>query len=687
MYYASTTPVVTDSRNGKITIRGLPLKSLIRYTRKAYEHVGFMTTITISPMPTYITNSEIVVIYDFFVPELINVLEGARASGYARAQCTSIIDQLKTKTWFRSAHPESIPTKWDNTIFTTDINPELKPLPVQLEFIRDTYYQYKEAYNLNGYLLSLPPGSGKSLTSLFLYAGLHLKKLIVVAPLSTVNNVWLHEVEKCFVEKKVVATAINKEAITEDTEIVIINYEAIEKYTPLLKQYFTKDVMVIVDECHNFKDITSKRTVALIDMCETIGTNDILMMSGTPVKAFGTEALPILKLLANGFNDVIADKLKALQRYSRLMNELMCHRLGLMMFRRTKEEVVKLPPKYEHELLIKLPNGEKYTLPKVKEAMAKYREERLAYYASRSDYYNELYDSAMAYFHDYIMQHGTKEQLSGYNSYLKAVAIFRRYGFNPENAGLAHDARVFEDTTIIPVLPAEMKKNFREARTVVKYVELKVLGEVLGNLLGKLRMEMTSAMLSNQSIMAIIRDADKKTLMFSSYADTLRLAAEQCVTWGYRPMVIDGSNSKDAKELVAKFKADDNINPLIASLQVMSTGHTLNEANTVIFLNVPFRSVDYEQASDRCYRIGQDTEVHVYKLILDTGETPNLSTRMHDIVAWSREQFAAIVGDELEEINSLNSKPSFTRSPLVTTNNNIVEYVSNLITSLFSSNK
>ena len=78
----------------------------------------------------------------------------------------------------------------------------------------------------------------------------------------------------------------------------------------------------------------------------------------------------------------------------------------------------------------------------------------------------------------------------------------------------------------------------------------------------------------------------------------------------------------------------------------MSTGHTINEANTVIFLNVPFRSTDYEQASERCYRIGQDTDVYIYKLVLDTGDEPNLSTRMQDILSWSKDQFGQIVDGE-----------------------------------------
>ena len=79
----------------------------------------------------------------------------------------------------------------------------------------------------------------------------------------------------------------------------------------------------------------------------------------------------------------------------------------------------------------------------------------------------------------------------------------------------------------------------------------------------------------------------------------------------------------------------------------MSTGVTLTEADTMIFLNKPWRHVDYAQASDRIHRIGQDVDVTIYSLVLDTGETENLSTRMESISEWSKEQFENIVGDSV----------------------------------------
>jgi superfamily II DNA or RNA helicase len=159
---------------------------------------------------------------------------------------------------------------------------------------------------------------------------------------------------------------------------------------------------------------------------------------------------------------------------------------------------------------------------------------------------------------------------------------------------------------------------------------------------------MTSKLIGEE-VMDIIDSAEKKTILFSSYIDSLEQAETACKKYGFTPMVITGEHSSQVKQLLDTFKSSPKINPLIASIKVLSTGHTITEANTVIFLNVPFRSVDYQQASDRVYRIGQDVDVYIYKLLLDTGDEPNLSTRMHDILTWSKEQFGAIIEGEIED--------------------------------------
>ena len=67
-------------------------------------------------------------------------------------------------------------------------------------------------------------------------------------------------------------------------------------------------------------------------------------------------------------------------------------------------------------------------------------------------------------------------------------------------------------------------------------------------------------------------------------------------------------------------------------------------ANNLIMLNSPFRYHEQEQAISRCLRLGQDKTVTVYRVFLNTGKVPNLSTRSEDINEWSRQQVDAIIG-------------------------------------------
>lgn len=642
------TPSVTETKDGRYLITGIPAQSVVRFTQKNFGTVKFLLALGEVVSETLDHRMISVCVDPFFIPEVAYIFDGSISQHYGGSRLRALKDMLYENTWFGSTRVP-VPSKFDMSIFNGNvIKNGLKPLPAQLEFIRDTYWQKKIAYKLNGYLLSLPPGCGKSLTSLFLAAGMHKTKLVIIAPLSTVKNVWVTEVEKAFVKPMKIVTSLDRRPVTASDEVVIINYEAIEAYTPGLVKYFSgDDTMMIVDECHNFKDINSKRTRALVTLAKQTQCHDILMMSGTPVKAFGAEALPLLCLLDNFYTKSVEDKLNQLRHYSKIMNSLMCHRLGFMMFRKTKDDVFSLPEKYELDLLVKVDQGMRYTLPKVREVMEKYSKARMDFYNKHKGEYTRAYERGIEWFQANVTNTPGFDK-KAFVEYLDNINTLRNNQYNYTLAPLAHASRSYEDEVIVPTLPNDIKRDFKDARSVVKYVELKVLGETLGNVLGNLRAEMTSDLLVEGSVKTIIERAQKKTILFSSYKDTIDVATSVCKEWGFNPVTIDGSNSNQAKELVAKFKTDPHLNPLIASLQVMSTGHTINEANTVIFLNVPFRSVDYDQASDRCYRIGQDTEVYVYKLILDTGDVPNLSTRMQDIVKWSREQFNEIMGESDE---------------------------------------
>lgn len=621
----------------RVLISGIDAKSLYRFIKLKYSAAGFLYRFF-----TLTSDKRKLSISRFFVPELIYLLQENKKFSPRTKNIDKIINLLISNTWYKNTQVE-IPTALDMDVIK---HLKRKPLPYQLEFIKDVYWQKKTQFLLKGYLLGFDPGLGKSATSIFLKEGLHKKHAIVIAPKSVTKNVWPTEIEETVNDCKIWTIDDSLDDLTSETNYVVVNYEAIDKIKDVVKSRFDlKSLMIIVDECHNFKDIDSLRTRQLIDLAETTKCQDILLMSGTPIKALGTECIPILELLDTFWTPTLRDQFKALNRYPSVMNELLHNRLGILMFRKLKEEVLQLPDKIENDLLIKLPDGNKYTVPQVQKACKVYAEERTKYYKQNYDKYEKAFLDILDYYEKNLLPEEEEDEFARYKRELKLIKsgnIQSGLDMNSDIKMAIESVNQYDATKLIPRLPNAMKKIFRDSRTVYKYAALKVMGEVIGNLLNKLRQEMTSELIGKE-VIDIIKSAEKKTILFSDYTDSLHDAYAKCVKAKLKPMLITGENSNQAKELVSTFKNDPSLNPLIVSIKCMSTGHTINEANTVIFLNVPYRSTDYEQASDRCYRIGQDTTVYVYRLLLDTKPDGNLSTRMNDILKWSKEQFGQIV--------------------------------------------
>ena len=624
-----------------VVIHGSVINNLTNFIKKEYGH-----------SPSFCDNMfteqgvGMIRVHKFFIPELIYILNKGTEDGYSPSKFSKLQNLLIENTWYKDTQKTI-----DSAV---DLNVLAKlgrtPLPHQLEFIRDVYWQRKTALHLNGYLLSLDTGLGKSTTSIMLKECLHKKHAIIIAPLTVARNVWPVEIDDTVHDAKIWTIADPIEQLNSTVDYIVINYEFIGKLIPLVRTLVNpKETMVIVDECHNFKDIHAKRTVELIELCKTHKFDDILLMSATPIKALGVECLPIFNILDKFYDTEVEDKLRKLCRYVSLMNELLCNRLGFIMFRKLKSEVLELPDKHEEELKVKIANGNDYTLDTVRKLVIEYTTQRLAYYKEHEDEYVKKMEDILDYYAKYCLKPADKPAYLSYRKMLTEVrGLFQsRKGvfLTPDVRELIQSVNQYENKVIIPSLPNNLKKDFRDAKSVYKYIKFKVLGEVIGNLLTRLRIAMTTDLIGKQ-ILDIINTAEKRTILFSSYTDSLETAEQYCKRNKLNPMVIDGTNSKQVRALLDKFKADPSINPLIASTKVLSTGHTIVECNTVIFLNVPFRSVDYYQASDRVYRIGQDADVYIYKLILDTGSKPNLSTRMQDILQWSKEQFTQLIGDD-----------------------------------------
>lgn len=620
--------VTVKEQGNKINITGIPQTTFMKDIKNQW---GTTKLKNMFQLQFHFGRGQLMSFHKFFLPDflyVINQLPNRRAY--------QLVTELIYENTYLKKLNEPIQENINLTTIQNELQLELKEY--QLEFVKN-YDRLKQRYSLKGYLLAFDTGVGKTVTAIALMTALNKEKIIVLTPNNVVYE-FAGEINKfCKTPQKI----WTKEKPISNAKWFIINYESMPKLLSL-KELKSGNIGIIIDEIHYFRSANAERVKYAEMIAKYTQSVDILTMSGTPIKQAPAELIPLLKLLDPYFDEE-AEQIfkKAFGVNTMQLADIVRHRLGMMMYRKTKEEVLDLPEKHEENIMVKIPNGENYTLKKVQQEVKKFVEERKKYYDQSTKQFEQDYLAGLKYFTS-----TSQFNKSNYNKYLNIVEAIKKkkYGSWEEKGRLMKEANFYEKTVILPTLPSELKNRFKKAKSVYKYVDMVMLGEVIGNLLTRLRAAMYSEMFKHGPIKDIIQKAIKKTIIFTTFTDVVEAAAKSARDdWGMNPSIIYGKTSKDTPAILKEFKQNPNKNPLICTMQTMATGVTVVEANTVIFVGQGFRSVDKKQAYSRVYRIGQTDDVYIYTLILDTGSEPNLSTRLEDIVSWSQQMFDAVVGD------------------------------------------
>ena len=620
--------VTVKEQGNKINITGIPQTTFMKDIKNQW---GTTKLKNMFQLQFHFGRGQLMSFHKFFLPDflyVINQLPNRRAY--------QLVTELIYENTYLKKLNEPIQENINLTTIQNELQLELKEY--QLEFVKN-YDRLKQRYSLKGYLLAFDTGVGKTVTAIALMNDLNKEKIIVLTPNNVVYE-FAGEINKfCKTPQKI----WTKEKPISNAKWFIINYESMPKLLSL-KELKSGNIGIIIDEIHYFRSANAERVKYAEMIAKYTQSVDILSMSGTPIKQAPAELIPLLKLLDPYFDEE-AEQIfkKAFGVNTMQLADIVRHRLGMMMYRKTKEEVLDLPEKHEENIMVKIPNGENYTLKKVQQEVKKFVEERKKYYDQSTKQFEQDYLAGLKYFTS-----TSQFNKSDYNKYLNIVEAIKKkkYGSWEEKGRLMKEANFYEKTVILPTLPSELKNRFKKAKSVYKYVDMVMLGEVIGNLLTRLRAAMYSEMYKHGPIKDIIQKAIKKTIIFTTFTDVVEAAAKSARDdWGMNPSIIYGKTSKDTPAILKEFKQNPNKNPLICTMQTLATGVTVVEANTVIFVGQGFRSVDKKQAYSRVYRIGQTDDVYIYTLILDTGSEPNLSTRLEDIVSWSQQMFDAVVGD------------------------------------------
>ena len=109
---------------------------------------------------------------------------------------------------------------------------------------------------------------------------------------------------------------------------------------------------------------------------------------------------------------------------------------------------------------------------------------------------------------------------------------------------------------------------------------------------------------------------NSRLLLFSYSTQMLDLIQNFVRSEGYSFLRLDGSTpNKNRQALVDQYQADDNIFLFLISTKAGGLGLNLTAANVVIIFDVNFNPSNDEQAQDRAYRIGQQRDVLVIRLV------------------------------------------------------------------------
>ena len=134
---------------------------------------------------------------------------------------------------------------------------------------------------------------------------------------------------------------------------------------------------------------------------------------------------------------------------------------------------------------------------------------------------------------------------------------------------------------------------------------------------GEMGRELSGKMEKCLDLVQSILDNGEKTLIFTQYKEMgdilCKVIAQEC---NIEPLFFHGSLTvSQREELIDKFQNNDDCKVMILSLKAGGTGLNLTSATNVIHYDLWWNPAVEDQATDRTYRIGQDKNVMVHRMI------------------------------------------------------------------------
>lgn len=633
-------PITSVSEEGDyIHVRGMRSSVLEHAIKKQFKTSRIYNGVFINSSFRYVK------FHKFYAVEFVYILNTLIKSGKSNIKNETLVDTIKLmyeKTWLKHTRDETKSLEFNYSKLN---ELKKKPFDYQLAYIKN-FEKIVPNYNLKGMLAELAAGSGKTLLAYFFSVVCEADINIILCPKPTVKQIWVGTLEKEFKRPQRYWDSVDKGTITGKERYIICHYQAIEEVMNAARKIRGKKINIWIDESHNLTEETSGLVKKLYALVKDIEPIYVTHASATPLKARPTEAIPLLKTIDPLFTGEAVDSyVKVFGASKAVALDMLNNRLGIVKFKVTKEQYNKIKETQEN-LLVSTPNSDKYTLDSIRKLM----KEETANYIKQYEKDKSGIISNFRKLHERVaFQVGNKELM---DEYFKHATTMHK-GYDPFNhKDILAFCKEVEAKYHLEYLEGEDRKQFKAIAPMYKYPALSIRGKLLGNVLGKARIECFKEMASNMELEKIIDSAIKKTVIFTSYVDVVKEAETYCRDKGYKPIIVNQETNAILPQLLEKAEKDPKANPIIATYKSLGTGNELVMCSSYVSIDVPFRDYIVIQSKARINRASQDTDVSYYDAVLDTGKDKNLSTRNLDILKWSKDQVDAMLGvkgDEIED--------------------------------------
>ena len=463
-----------------------------------------------------------------------------------------------------------------------------------------------------------------------------IERIIVICPKPAIPSPWIEAFDDFYKVPQQSWTPTTKRQPNDDDFAIVVNYAFLEKLPALLDKLKTKRTIVVLDESHNLNTKTAKVTKLFLEFIKRPEIEDILFLSGTPVKAEQKELITLFKAIDPTFTEDVEKKFLKLYTYLGSMGyKILARRLGLSSFI-VERSTLNLVGSTSVNVDIRVKNGDRFEMSNIQEHMQKYSKDRIKILTKRRP-------AALKTFFKLIKK-AKKAHTREHGLYMRAVKTIigsTSYNFVREEMVICNR---YEKEELFP----EMRRNgtineFRAVRSIAKYPPLKVLGEALGRVLGRYRIEAAMAVAAKADIKGLVESSIKKTLFFTNSTEVVELLVKRARP--HKAVPVYGHHTKHMQTLVDKINTNHTANPICATFASLSTAVPLPIVSHVVIVDSPFRSYILGQALARAHRLGQDTHVTFTYLTLVT-KGLNVLERSLDLAKWSAETSSMMLGIE-----------------------------------------